>query len=230
MKLICFDFDGTILRGSAWEVMIRLGGLEEEARPLLEDYWHKFQRGEEVWDCRVVRQLARKFQGIHVQEALEAVRALGLNPGVEETVRELRRRGYTLAIVSDGYRFAIDPFHDALGFDLHFSNDLEAVDGRFTGRVRAPYYRGEEPRPGCLHHCLCKRRVLELLRKRLKVAREDVVAIGDSLSDLCMVQEAGLGVAFRAREVLERVADLVIREDLRELLEDPRVAVPSPSR
>ena len=219
MKLICFDFDGTIIRGSSWEVMIRLAGMEEEVRPLIEDYWRKFQKGEEVWDCRVVRQVARKFKGIRVHEALEAVRAMGLSPGVEETVQEFRLRNYAMVIISDGYSFAVDPFYDELRFDLRFANELEIENGSFTGGIRAPYYQGDVSRKGCLHHCLCKRRVLELLRKRLKVAQEDVVAIGDSLSDLCLVQEAGLGVAFNARKELERVADRVIRGDLREIFE-----------
>ncbi|MBA3578284.1 MAG: HAD hydrolase family protein, partial [Sphingomonas sp.] len=44
-------------------------------------------------------------------------------------------------------------------------------------------------------------------RDSLGLRREDVLAIGDGANDSLMIEEAGLGVAYRAKPALAQVAD-----------------------
>ena len=44
-------------------------------------------------------------------------------------------------------------------------------------------------------------------RGRLGLSRDETMAIGDGANDIAMVEEAGLGVAFRAKPALAAVAD-----------------------
>ena len=48
------------------------------------------------------------------------------------------------------------------------------------------------------------------VRDELSLKREDVLAIGDGANDTMMVEEAGLGIAFRAKPALVEVADAEI--------------------
>ena len=45
------------------------------------------------------------------------------------------------------------------------------------------------------------------------IKKENSVAIGDSMNDLCMIKEAGLGIAFCSKdELLNHHADVIIRK------------------
>jgi len=56
-----------------------------------------------------------------------------------------------------------------------------------------------------------KGKALRYVMKKIGVKREEVVAIGDSLVDIDLVREAGIGVAVsNADEELKKVADLVL--------------------
>jgi phosphoserine phosphatase len=48
-------------------------------------------------------------------------------------------------------------------------------------------------------------------REQLGLSREDVMAIGDGANDKLMIEEAGLGIAFRAKPALAEVADAELR-------------------
>ena len=46
---------------------------------------------------------------------------------------------------------------------------------------------------------------------KYNIKRENCIAIGDSMNDLCMIKEAGMGIAFCSRdELLNHYADIVI--------------------
>ena len=58
---------------------------------------------------------------------------------------------------------------------------------------------------------VAKRDSLVEVREQLGLKREDVIAIGDGANDKLMIEEAGLGVAFRAKPALVDVADAELR-------------------
>ena len=58
---------------------------------------------------------------------------------------------------------------------------------------------------------LTKRESLIETREQLGLKGEDVLAIGDGANDKLMIEEAGLGIAFRAKPALVEVADGELR-------------------
>jgi phosphoserine phosphatase len=56
-----------------------------------------------------------------------------------------------------------------------------------------------------------KRSTLIEAREQLNLRREDVLAVGDGANDKLMVEEAGLGIAFRAKPALTEVADAELK-------------------
>ena len=48
-------------------------------------------------------------------------------------------------------------------------------------------------------------------REELGLAPADVLAVGDGANDRLMIEEAGLGIAFRAKPALAEVADAELR-------------------
>ena len=58
---------------------------------------------------------------------------------------------------------------------------------------------------------MAKRDSLVEARDGMGLSQTDVLAIGDGANDKLMIQEAGLGVAFRAKPALVEVADAELR-------------------
>ncbi|MFZ9879406.1 MAG: HAD hydrolase family protein [Candidatus Nanopelagicaceae bacterium] len=88
------------------------------------------------------------------------------------------------------------------------ANSLEVIDNRLTGKVSGPII----DRKAKADH-------LERFADSLNIRLEDTIAIGDGANDLSMIQSAGLGVAFRGKEILRNAASLSIEKSLSELIE-----------
>ena len=58
---------------------------------------------------------------------------------------------------------------------------------------------------------MAKRDALIETRDELGLKQEDVLSIGDGANDKLMIEEAGLGIAFRAKPALAKVADAELR-------------------
>jgi phosphoserine phosphatase len=125
--------------------------------------------------------------------------AMTLTPGAEETVRVLKRLGYRLGVVSGGFTFFVDHLQERLGIDYAFANTLEIREGRLTGNLVGPILDG----PG-------KAERLREIAEREGVRLDQVVGVGDGANDIPMLQAAGLGIAFRAKESTRRNADAAI--------------------
>src|SRR5205807_9320933 len=80
------------------------------------------------------------------------------------------------------------------------ANRLVFAGGKLSGEVGDP-----------IVDAMVKREALVEAREQLGLSHEDVLAIGDGANDRLMVEEAGLGIAFRAKPALIEVADAELR-------------------
>ena len=82
----------------------------------------------------------------------------------------------------------------------------------------------------CRQHRLCKLNVLHHLCEELHVAPEQVLAVGDSENDICVLRGAGNSVAFQPKRPSVRdAARHTLEDDLRgilKLLGEPVSALP----
>jgi len=98
--------------------------------------------------------------------------------------------------VSGSFTYFTNRIKEELGLDYAFGNELEIVDGKLTGNVVGKIIDAEE-----------KARIVEEIAKREGIRIENVVAVGDGANDRIMIEKAGLGIAFNAKEVLKDIAD-----------------------
>ncbi|MCZ7629938.1 MAG: HAD hydrolase family protein [Microthrixaceae bacterium] len=85
------------------------------------------------------------------------------------------------------------------GIDHAVANKLEWRDGRLTGRVLEPI--------------VDRSRKAELLKEFAAsegIPLSQTVAVGDGANDLDMLANAGLGIAFNARPVVQEAADTTV--------------------
>jgi phosphoserine phosphatase len=118
------------------------------------------------------------------------------NAGARTLVETMRAGGAHTLLVSGGFTAFAEPVGRAAGFNRVIANVLGGENGRLSGKV-----------DGAIIDATAKRNALVEAREALGLDRADVLAIGDGANDRLMVEEAGLGVAFRAKPALAEVAD-----------------------
>src|SRR5574338_416705 len=112
----------------------------------------------------------------------------------------MRAGGASCLLVSGGFLSFAEPIASAVGFDRVKANRLVFAGGKLSGEVGDP-----------IVDAMAKHDALVAAREELGLGRDDVIAVGDGANDKLMIEEAGLGVAFRAKPALAEVADAELR-------------------
>lgn len=202
-RLVVFDVDSTIIEGEIINELAKAAGVEEHVSRITD----RAMSGElEFRDA--LKERVRMLRGLPVGELERIADGLKLTPGTEELIFALKRMGFKLALISGGFTFFTDRLQRELGFDHTFANELVIKNGKLTGEVKGKIIDRER-----------KGKILRQLMRMERLRRDEVVAMGDGANDTIMIRNAGLGIAFNAKDVLKKVADgSITKQNLRGLL------------
>jgi phosphoserine phosphatase len=202
--LIISDMDSTMITVECIDELADYAGLREEISAVTERAMQGELDFEAALDARVAL-LKGMDVGILDTCYRERVRIM---PGADALVRTMRSRGGSAILVSGGFTHFAEPVAAAIGFDHSVSNVLGVADGRLDGTVRRPVVGAET-----------KRETLLAAMAEQGIAAERTLAVGDGANDIPMIQAAGLGVAYHAKEKAAAAADArVLHGDLTVLL------------
>ncbi|PAF42070.1 phosphoserine phosphatase SerB [Helicobacter sp. 11S03491-1] len=203
MKLAVFDFDSTLMDGETIEFLAKSYGVEKEIIHITQ----KAMKGElDFYES--LKSRVGLLKGMQEQKAREICQTLPLNPGAKEVVYGLKNKGYKVVCFSGGFQFATAYFRDILGLDGEFSNILHCKNGRLSGEVGGEMMFG-----------FSKGRMLQTLQKLLNISQAQTLVVGDGANDASMFAYADKKVAFCAKEILKKQANIIIdKKDLQEVL------------
>ncbi len=190
-RLIVFDMDSTLVDAEIIDELAKEAGVYEEVQKLTE----KAMRGEIDFKTALIERV-KLLRGLPAEVLEKIYSRLKLTEGAKELVRSLKESGYKVAVVSGGFTYFTERLKEELGLDYAFGNELEIKDGKLTGRIKGKIIDAEE-----------KARIIEEIARREGISPENVVAVGDGANDRLMIEKAGLGIAFNAKEALKDVAD-----------------------
>ena len=204
LKLAVFDFDSTLMDGETIDFFAEELGIGEEVSRITEeamsgrlDFFESLQRRVGLLkglDYSIVEKISHNLPYMN---------------GAQETIAELKSRGMKVICFSGGFRSATGYAKNILGYDADFSNVLHQKDGKLTGLVG-----------GDMMFNFSKGDMLVRLQNILGVSENETLVCGDGANDLSMFAHAGSRVAFCAREILRKEANIVIEtKDLRQILE-----------
>jgi phosphoserine phosphatase len=209
-KLIAFDMDGTLINGRLVFALGDTFGVSDKVRAIMGKNIDGYKRTEEI---------TKLWKGLSPNDITKAIANMPLMKGAEDVVKELKGNGHKVGIISDSYTLATGYIAKKLDIDFHFSNILIENDGLLTGEVRM--LMGWD-KIGCsCKLSVCKRFHLEKASELLNIDLNKTVAIGDTASDVCMLNRANLGIAFNPKDkILEENADVVIKKlDLNDIMQ-----------
>jgi phosphoserine phosphatase len=135
------------------------------------------------------------------QTALHSVyeQRLQLNPGAELLIAGAHERHMHTLLVSGGFTFFTGRMQERLHLSETHSNELEIVDGVLTGRVLGEIVDGTAKNHYVISACTT-----------LGLTKKNALVMGDGANDLLMMADAGLSVAYRAKQVVKEKADIAL--------------------
>jgi len=190
-RLIVFDMDSTIVDAEIIDELAKAAGVEKEVKEIT----RKAMEGKISFKEALIERV-KLLKGLPVEVLEKIYNQIELTEGARELIQSLKRAGYKVALVSGGFTYFTEKLKKELGFDYAFGNELEIKDGKLTGRIKGRIIDAEE-----------KGKIIEELAKKEGISKENIVAVGDGANDKIMIENAGLGIAFNAKEILKRVAD-----------------------
>ncbi len=204
-KLCVFDFDSTLMDGETIDFLAKALGIEEKVATITE----KAMQGELDFFESLSTRVAL-LKGLEVNKVEEICQNLPFMPGAKETIQALKQKGYTVVVFSGGFRNATAHAKDLLGLDADFANILHFKDHHLSGLVG-----------GDMMFDFSKGDMLIRLQSLLGISRADTLVVGDGANDRSMFEHADTRVAFCAKEILKKEANIIVdTKDLTEILKE----------
>ncbi|AXX88212.1 phosphoserine phosphatase [Malaciobacter marinus] len=203
MKLAVFDFDSTLMDGETIDFLAKPLGLEEKVAKITEEA----MAGRLDFFESLIQRVSL-LKGLEYNKAVEICKDLPLMPGAYETVSELKKMGYKVICFSGGFRIGTSPAKEKLGLNADFSNILHEKDGVLTGLVGGDMMFG-----------FSKGDMIQRVQSMLGVSVENTLVVGDGANDVSMFKYASKKVAFCAKDVLKKEANIIVdKKDLTQIL------------
>jgi phosphoserine phosphatase len=191
-RLLVADMDSTIVGQECLDELADFAGLKREIAEITE----RAMQGKLDFKA-ALRERVAMLSGLD-EEAISRCLAERVvpNPGAATLVRTMRVGGAYCILVTGGFVSFAEPIAKMLGFNAIRANRLLFDGSQLSGSVEDPIVDAQS-----------KHDALVEARDELGLANDNVLAIGDGANDKLMIQEAGLGVAYRAKPALAEVAD-----------------------
>lgn len=207
-KLVMFDMDGTLLDGRTIFVISEKKGFKNKLFKVLESNKEAYQKSIEI---------AKFLKGCDSRELLDIIREIPLQKNIGKVAEKLKEKSVITAIATDSYQFIADDLKERLHFDYAFANNLIIKQNIVTGELILNNNTKKMCHSGKIYS-ICKGLVLDQLCDMLNIKNTEVIAIGDGIVDIGMIKKAGLGIAYKAPEEVQKYAD-VKTNDLGVILE-----------
>ena len=204
IKLVVFDLDNVIIDGEAIDEIGKLANVEDKIAEITE----KAMQGEIDFETSI-KDRVELLEGTSIEEIEKVADELPLMPGAMDTIARLNDENVDVAIISGSFDVVAEKVKDKLGIETVYTNSFTVEDGKLTGEVTGPLVSGSK---------------LDVLKDHVEdanISLEEVVAVGDGANDISMIESAGCGIAFNAKDSVKEIADIVVEEkDLTKVLDE----------
>ncbi len=209
-KLALLDMDGVILDG---RFIVELAQRTFKTRALSQYLDNPRFSAESR-----TRMIASLFSGISRDVFTQTAQETPLMPGAVETVVGLRKLGYRVGIVTDSFFVASEIARRRVFADFSVAHVMRFRNDKATGEVKLAQAMTSHPQ-GCDEHSICKLNALRHLTGHAGFAPKDVIAVGDSENDICLLRAIPQSFAFRPKsDSVRAAARNVIDDSLSDLL------------
>ena len=181
--------------------------LDAEYLPILAE---KINKQDEIWEITKkgiegvidweegLRTRINTLKGISYETCKAVADSLPIMTGAKKACSALNAAGWKLLAISGGFSIMTDRLKAELGLDYVFSNELVFKDGKLDG-VK-------------VHVDADKSKSAMIKVKEWKEKKKDTVVVVDGANDVKLFDICGLGIAFRAQDVVKDLATVTLEE------------------
>ena len=199
--LVIFDVEGVLY--------------DEEYLPILAE---KLNKEDEIWEITKqgiqgkinweegLRTRVAALKGLDEETCQQVANELPIMTGAKEACRVLKAAGWKLMAVSGGFTLMMDRLQKELGLDYVYSNELLFKDGKLDGvKINVDSDKSKAA--------------------KIKIAewgeeKENIVCVVDGANDVKLFDICGLGIAYRAQDLVKDLATSILEEkDLSKILD-----------
>lgn len=192
-RVLAMDMDSTLINIECIDEIADAVGVKPQVAAITE----AAMRGEITDFADSLRRRVALLEGVPESALAEVYeQRLRLNPGAEALLSAARQAGLTTLLVSGGFTFFTERLKQRLQLDHAYSNTLEVVDGKLTGRVLGDILDGAAK----------ARHLAELCRSLNADPATQAIALGDGANDLPMLNLAAINVAYHAKPAVRAAA------------------------
>lgn len=138
------------------------------------------------------------LRGLDYSTCREVADSLPIMTGAREVCRILKSRGYRIIAVSGGFTIMTDRLKRELQLDHVVSNELLFTDGRLDDvRINVDSDKSKSAK-----------NIIEQWGEK----KDDIICVVDGANDLKLFDISGMGIAFRAQDVVKDRATAVLDE------------------
>ncbi|MFY9300641.1 MAG: phosphoserine phosphatase SerB [Candidatus Nitrosotenuis sp.] len=200
--LAIFDVEGVLFDAEYLPILAERVNKEKE----IWEITRKGIQGLINWEDGL-RTRVEALKGLDYETCKQVADELPIMTGAKETCRVLKAAGWKLLAVSGGFTIMTDRLKEELDLDYVFSNELVFKNGKLDG-VK-------------IHVTSDKAKSAMIKISEWKENKDDIVVTVDGANDMTLFDICGLGVAFRAQDVVKEKADVTIEEkNLTHLIEE----------
>ena len=188
---------------------------DEEYLPILAE---KLDKEEEIWEITKqgiqgkinweegLQTRVAALKGLDQKVCQEVADNLPIMTGAKEACRVLKAAGWKLMAVSGGFTLMMDRLQTELDLDYVYCNDLIFKDGKLDGvKINVDSDKSKS----------AKIKIAEWGEKK-----EDIICIVDGANDIKLFDICGLGIAYRAQDLVKDLATTTLKEkDLSKILD-----------
>jgi len=190
-RLVAFDMDSTLIKTEVIDELAKANGVEKRVSEITE----RAMQGDIDFNGSLIERV-KLLKGLDESVLNDIARDLPLSEGAQKLISTLKQLGFTTAILSGGFNYFGHYLKEKLGIDYVYANNLEIKDGKVTGNVSGDIVNGQK-----------KAELLQEIAKKEHISLEQVIAVGDGANDLPMLSIAGMGIAFKAKNIVKKNAE-----------------------
>ena len=191
--LAIFDVEGVLYDGEYLPILAEKLNKEKE----IWDITKKGIQGLINWEDGLKKRVDA-LKGLSIDVCQEVADELPIMHGAKEACKSLKNAGWKIMAVSGGFTIMTDRLKQELGLDYVFSNELIFKDGVLDDvKINVDSDKSKSAK---------------IKIEEWEQNKEETVVIVDGANDIKLFDICGLGIAFRAQDIVKELATETLEE------------------